>query len=101
MGAADLRVEWPAGDPMADLDAVDLRLETFRAAIDQARRNGWQAADQVGADLEEYLDAVRLSQRDALERRIRRAEAGEVDGGPASGGASVVAASWRGAIPSE
>jgi hypothetical protein len=47
----------------ADLEIVDRRLEMVRAAIDEARRNGWRRSHQLGADLEEYLAAVQLSQR--------------------------------------
>jgi hypothetical protein len=65
---------WRDSDPGAEVDAVDVRLETFRAALDEARRNGWRESDRLGADLEEYLAAVRLSRREA-----RFLEANEIE----------------------
>jgi hypothetical protein len=64
-------------DPIAEIDAVQVRLESFRAAIDEARRNGWREPGRVGANLEEYLDAVRVAQRS-----IRSAGASRVDQAP-------------------
>jgi hypothetical protein len=61
MALVELREE--RGDPVDEIDTVQARLESFRAAIEEARRNGWRQPDRVGADLEEYLDAVRASHR--------------------------------------
>lgn len=71
MALTDLRSTWNPSDLLAEIDAVDRRLESFRAAIDEARRNGWRESDRVGADLEEYLAAVQVSQRDAHPRDAR------------------------------
>jgi hypothetical protein len=68
MALLDVESSWPTTDPVAEIDAVDRRLEAFRAAIDEARRNGWRDADRLGTDLEEYLAAVRMPQREAWRR---------------------------------
>jgi hypothetical protein len=40
---------------------VDRSLMSFRAAIDEARHNGWREADRLGDEMEDYLRAVRSS----------------------------------------
>jgi hypothetical protein len=74
MALTETTNRWRASDPDAEIDAVDVRLETFRAALDDARRNGWRESDRIGADLEEYLAAVRTSRREA-----RFLEANEIE----------------------
>jgi hypothetical protein len=50
-----------------ELGEVGQRLETFRAAIDEARRNGWREADRLGDEMEQYLSAVRVDLRSSTD----------------------------------
>ena len=48
----------PLSNTWRDTSEVGLRLQSFRAAIEDARRNGWREADQLGDEMETYLAAV-------------------------------------------